>query len=55
MGRLEGISVMAAEIAKEIQCNPDGLRKAMKRNIKLFLENIPPEEILEIFLEDGGG
>jgi len=49
---LPGLYVMCSEIAKLIGKNPQSFRYVVRQNIKMLIEKIPPEEMLEIFTDN---
>jgi len=46
------LSRMARELGRELNRDPEGLRKSILRNAKHILENLEPEELLSIFEEE---
>lgn len=43
---------MARILGRELNKDPEGLRKSILRNAKHILENLEPEELLSIFEEE---
>jgi len=48
-----GLNRMAEELSRILNKHPAAVRNTILSNVKHLLENIPPEEILSIFEENG--
>ncbi len=50
-----GLNRMAEELSRILNKHPASVRNTILSNVKHLLENIPPDELLSIFEEDGEG
>jgi|UniRef100_A0AAT9J7T4 hypothetical protein len=48
-----GLNRMAEELSRILNKHPAAVRNTILSNVKHLLENIPPDELLSIFEEDG--